>query len=104
MNQIRTARRGFLKAGAALKFLSGNMSMIYFLFLVGMAFITNAHWAEKRMRNIQVMKEEIKELRWEYMTVKSDLMYSSTYSQVAKGVADRELQFCQKVPRKIIVR
>ena len=42
------------------------------------------------MRAIHTLKSDLKELRWEYMAVKSDLMHSSTLSQVSSAVVDRE--------------
>ena len=56
------------------------------------------------MRNIQALKEDLKVLRWEYMTIKSDLMYNSTYSQVAKTVSGMEMEFSGKLPKKILVK
>ena len=104
MNIKRTAFGGILSRGSTSKFMSNNMPLFYFLFFIGMIYITTAHYSEKRMRNIQALKEDLKVLRWEYMTIKSDLMYNSTYSQVAKTVSGMEMEFSGKLPKKILVK
>jgi hypothetical protein len=80
------------------------MPTIYCLFILGILYISSAHFVEKRMRNIQALKGELKELRWEYMTVKSDLMFNSTYSQVLGSVSDGEQLKSASIPKRIYVR
>jgi hypothetical protein len=82
---------------------SASMKTVYCLFLIGIFYITSAHFVEKRMRTIHSLKGELKELRWEYMSVKSNLMHSSTLSQVAEAVVDREGIKSTALPRRIVV-
>jgi hypothetical protein len=81
----------------------GSMKTVYCLFLIGLFYISSSHFVEKRMREIQSLKHELKELRWEYMAVKSDLMHNSTLSQVAESVVDREGIKSTQVPVRIYV-
>lgn len=80
-----------------------NMPVLYFWFIIGMVYITISLMSEKRVRNIEGLKKEIKELRWEYMSSKSELMYNSTYTQVAKSVFGDEAKRIDNVPKKIKV-
>ena len=47
------------------------------------------------------MKEDLKEIRWQYMSQKSELMYSSTYTQIAKSLESEDLQVAGKLPKKV---
>lgn len=59
-----------------------NFKFLLFLGGLGLAYIANAHFAEKRVRRIQSLQKEIKELKWEYTSVKSETMYKSMQSQI----------------------
>ena len=78
-----------------------NLPFVYFLAFLGIIYIWNVHYAERNIREIQSLKKELKESRWKYMSIKSDVMYQSMPSQVAKRVADSELQLFDEKPRRI---
>jgi hypothetical protein len=59
-----------------------NFKFILFIGGLGLVYIANAHFAEKRVRRIQSLQKEIKELKWEYTSVKSETMYKSMQSQI----------------------
>jgi len=58
----------------------------FLLFLTFMAFIyiTNDYMVERRVRKISKLERELKELRYEYVSVKSNLMSISKQSQLEK--------------------
>jgi hypothetical protein len=60
----------------------------FFLFLAVLAvvYIYNGHYADKTIRNISRTAKEVKELQWEYKTVKSEVMYKSKQSELVKAV------------------
>ncbi len=78
-----------------------NLPFVYFLAFLGIIYIWNVHYAERNIREIQGLKKELKESRWKYMSIKSDVMYQSMPSQVAKSVADRELRLYEQKPKRI---
>ena len=61
----------------------------FFLFLAAMAvvYIYNGHYADKTIRNINKVSNELKELQYEYKTLKSEVMFRSKQSELAKAVA-----------------
>lgn len=59
-----------------------NFNYVLFLAFLGIVYITNAHFAEKSVRDIQHIQKEIKELKWEYTSIKSQTMYKSMQSQM----------------------
>ena len=68
-------------------------------------YIANGYFAESAIRSIDRTGNQLKELRSEYITTKSDLMYESKQSQVAKALAEKELGLKESVlpPEKIVV-
>jgi hypothetical protein len=89
-------------------FLSGSnvvssLPFIFFLTFLGICYIGNGYNAEKTIRELYKTGNEIKELRSEYITTKSELMYLSKQSQVAKATEKIGLQELTEPPKKIIV-
>lgn len=60
----------------------------FFLFLAMLAvvYIYNGHFADKTIRSINQTAKEVKELQYEYKTVKSEVMFRSKQSELAKAV------------------
>ena len=57
-----------------------------FLALLAVIYIYNGHYADKMIRNINQTAKEVKELKYEYKTVKSEVMFRSKQSELAKAV------------------
>jgi cell division protein FtsL len=60
----------------------------YFLFLAVLAviYIYNGHYADKTIRQVTRVNKELKELQYEYKTIKSEVMFRSKQSELAKAV------------------
>jgi hypothetical protein len=78
-----------------------NMPFILFLSLLALIYIANSHMAEKKIRRINQLGREIKELKWEYLNVKSELMFRSKMSEVSKAVEPLGLKELIVPPQKI---
>lgn len=78
-----------------------NLPFVYFLAFLGILYIANVHYAERNMREIQTLKQELKESRWKYMSIKSDVMYNSMPSQIARKVEPMDIKLIKEQPRKI---
>jgi len=78
---------------------------LFVLFLVGIALfhITNTQMAERMVRRINTLEKDIKELRWEYMTIKSDLMLNSKQSELAKKLEPIGIKELTAPPKKIVI-
>jgi hypothetical protein len=57
-----------------------------FLALLAVIYIYNGHYADKMIRNINQTAKEVKELKYEYKTVKSEVMFRSKQSELVKAV------------------
>jgi hypothetical protein len=60
----------------------------FFLFLAALAvvYIYNGHYADNVVRDINRTNKEVKELQYEYKTLKSEVMFRSKQSELAKAV------------------
>jgi hypothetical protein len=63
-----------------------QIPFIFFLALLAVIYIYNGHNADKTIRNINRTAKEVKELQYEYKTVKSEVMFRSKQSELAKAV------------------
>ena len=68
------------------EWLNRNFLFILFIALLGWFHIGNNHKAVNYIRSIHKMEKQVKELRWQYMTEKSELMHDSKQSEVAAKV------------------
>jgi Bacteriodetes cell division protein (FtsL-like) len=57
-----------------------------FLALLAVIYIYNGHYADKTIRSINKTSKEVKELQYEYITVKSEVMFRSKPSELVKAV------------------
>lgn len=80
--------------------------MPYLGLLVGLAmfYIWNTYTVEKTVRDIDRTEKELKELRSEFITGKSELMYKSKLSEVAKTIKNYGLKESTVAPKKIVIR
>lgn len=76
---------------------------ILFVMVLGLLYIGNTHHAEKTVRKINNIEAEVEDLRADYTTLKSDLMFSSKQSEVAKKVKDFGLKESLTPPNKVVV-
>ncbi|MBS1764131.1 MAG: hypothetical protein JSS90_04085 [Bacteroidetes bacterium] len=76
----------------------------FFLMGLSLVYIANSYVAEKNIREIDKTAKEIKELRSEYISVKSDLMFKSRQSQVAKEVEAQGIKQLTVPPKKIVLK
>src|SRR5688500_8003551 len=83
--------------------LIANMPYFLFLVLLAMAYISNTHSVESTFKMIDKTKTELKEVRWNYMSMKSELMYKCKQTEVAKAIEPLGLKEIIAPPKKIIV-
>jgi hypothetical protein len=76
---------------------------ILFIACVMLFYIGNAHFADKKVRQIEKMKLDVEDIRADYTTLKADLMFASKQSEVAKKVSIIGLEESQNPPTKISV-
>lgn len=97
---IQTVLNGsFLVNRKAVRFLP----FIFFLAFLGILYISNIYYAEKKVREINSLRRELKELRYEYISEKSKLMHKSKQSEVAKSLEGTGIKELTVPPDKIVI-
>lgn len=82
----------------------GNFSFMLFVGFLAILYVANAHFAEKQVRDIQKTKKEINELKWQYMSMKSNLMYRSMQSQIDTSLEQTGIDLSADGPKVIKVK
>lgn len=88
---------GFLSDERAMQ----HIPFILFLAFIAILYIANGYYADDKIREVNKVNNQIKELRTEYISSKSDLMFVSKQSQVAKAVEPLGLKEPVIAPMKI---
>ena len=98
----RDLKQNFASAGWKrwLNYQSIVKQVPFFLFLATLAvvYIFNGHYADKTMRKINRTAKEVKELKYEYIAVKSKVMYQSKQSELVKVVVPLGLKELTESP------
>jgi len=77
--------------------------LLLFIALLTLIYIANSYWAIKNFREISNLKKELKELRYEQITTKSEFMNSSKQSEIARKLDSIGIYESVVPPKKIIV-
>lgn len=80
-----------------------HLPFIIFLALIAVLYIANGYYADDKIREVNKITDQLKELRSEYISTKSDLMFASKQSEVAKAVEKLGLKEPLVPPIKIQV-
>lgn len=72
-----------------------------FITLLAIVYIANSYNAEKTIIEIGKTKKELEELRFEYITTKSNLMFHSKQSEIAVRLAGSGIKESLVPPQKI---
>ncbi|TVQ88294.1 MAG: hypothetical protein EA393_09440 [Bacteroidetes bacterium] len=65
------------------------MPFLIFLAFLAVMLIANTYYAEKKVRQIERLRNEVTELRTIYISNKAELMYLSNQSEIARRLRDR---------------
>jgi hypothetical protein len=76
----------FLKGTVTQESATEALPFILFIAFLGMIYIGNRHSAENNIRKIETLKKEVKELSWDFKTLKADLMFHSRQTEVITKV------------------
>lgn len=97
-------RKLFVEGAVSKEAATDMLPYLIFLCVLVMIYIANSHMAVKRIRDIDRLSKEVKELSWEYKSLKADLMFKSKMTEVAKKVDTLGLEELIEPPKKIIVQ
>ena len=100
---IEPAKRSLLKGIINYEWITKNIT--FFLFLAGLAvvYIANGHFADKTIRDINATAKELKQLQYEYKTIKSEMMYKSRETELVKAANPLGLKIVDQPPMRILL-
>jgi len=81
-----------------------NISMIFFISVLGLIYIANSHYAEKQARTIRKVETEVQSLKREHMQVLSTLMHEKKHTRIESEVKSLGLAPPKSRPYRIVVK
>lgn len=83
--------------------LLNHLPFFLFLALLGLIYIANGHWADNTIRDINITAKEVKNMEYEYKSLKSMEMFKSRESQIIQAAAPLGIAPATEPPIKIIL-
>lgn len=80
------------------KWVVKNIPFFLFLSLLAVLYIYNGHYSDRLIKKISTTEKHIKELEYEYKTIKSEVIFRSKASELAKAVEPMGLKELTKPP------
>ena len=80
-----------------------HLPFVVFLAVIAVLYIANGYYADDKIREANRLGNQLKELRSEYIATKSELMFTSKQSEVARAAAALGLREPVVPPIKITV-
>lgn len=81
-----------------------QLPFILYITFLAILYIANSYNAEKTIIEIGKIKHELEELRYEYITTKSNLMFHSKQSEIAGRLSGSGIRESVVPPKKIIAK
>lgn len=80
------------------RFIVKNIPFFLFLSALAVLYIYNGHYADKLARKIATSEKNIKELEYEYKSIKSEVIFRSKASELVKAVEPLGLHELKRPP------
>ena len=77
------------------------MGLIVFIGILAIPYVYNSHQSDKKHRKSEAIKAELKELRAEYITLKSDIVGQNKQSDVAIRLETRGIKPISEAPTNL---
>ena len=83
------------------KWIVKNIPFYFFISALALIYIANGHYADKAMRRISNSEKHLKEMEYEFKTIKQDVIFRSKESELARAVAPLGLKELLTPPAQI---
>jgi hypothetical protein len=85
------------------KWITKNIPFFLFITVLAVIYIANGHKGDNMLRDINTTAKNVKELQYEYKTLKSEVIFRSREDEVVKAVQPMGLQLPAQPPERIIL-
>ncbi len=75
-----------------------NIPYFLFMSILAVLYIFNGHYSDNTVKDINKTSKELKELQYEYKSMKSEVMFRSKQSEMAKAVEPLGLKELTSAP------
>lgn len=97
----KTTPRNAIKSILNYQWIVVNISFFLFIAFLAVLYIANGHLTDKTIRKINATKKDLKELQFEYKTLKTVLMQRSRAVEIENEVAPYGLVVAKEMPIRI---
>jgi predicted membrane protein len=97
----KQAPKNALKSILNYQWIVMNIPFFLFLAFIAILYIANGHLADKTVRQINTSQKQIKELQFEYKTLKAELMRRSRALEIEKSMEPYGLGVAKEMPIRI---
>lgn len=80
-----------------------HLPFVIFLSLLGLVYISNAYYVERKVVAIQQISKRVKDMHTHYVSVKADLMYEMKQTEIAVDLAETGLKESVTPPKVLKV-
>ncbi len=80
-----------------------NTNFFLFLSMLAVLYIANGHYADKTLRNIAKSQNDLKQLQYEYKTIKAEVMQKSREPEIIKLSEQYGLKQNNEPPQRIVL-
>lgn len=101
-NVKKTSKKGVANLFQS-KWINANLGYFLYLALLAVCYIAYGHWTDKTLRAINKTETQLKDLQYEYKTVKSEVMKLSEEGEVLKAAAPLGLHISNEVPKRLAI-
>ena len=84
------------------RFIVKNIPFYFFISAIALLYIANGHYADKTMRKINETQKNLKDMAYEFKTVKQEVIFRSKESELARAVEPLGLKPLMVPPLRII--
>jgi len=78
-----------------------NWFLVLFIAVLAVPYIWYAHKTDGKIRELDKLNKEVKEMRSEYVTLKSEIVSKNKQSDIVEKLGDDALKPLEKAPYKI---
>ncbi len=103
-NKQTVKNKSVFKRWIGYEWLLKNLLFFLFLALLAVIYIANGHTADNTIRDINITAKEVKELQYEYKSLKSEEMFKSRETQIVQAAAPLGLKISNEPPMRLIIK
>lgn len=86
------------------KWINNNLFFFLFLALLAVVYIAYGNWTDKTLRQINKTENQLKELQFEYKSVKSEVMKQGEIKAIEEKAGKQGLKMSTELPKKITIQ